>query len=119
MISELTRVEVVSAIRRKSRDGEISSQNAITLIDIFEHELVESARRPGGPFVVIRVHSDILDDAVALLDRWPLKAADAVQLATARITRRVLPDLTDFLCFDAALGAAARGDQFSVRPDRS
>ncbi len=113
--SELTRVEVVSAIRRKSRDDQIARRHADALIAAFEHDLADTAGPLPGPFVVIRLRTDILDEAVTLLDRWPLKAADALQLATAVVTRRLAPELTTVLCLDRQLAAAFRADNFIVR----
>ena len=62
------------------------------------------------------IHDDILDEAILILDRHPLTAGDAIQLATATLTRRLIPGLTDFLCFDQHLRTAASAEGFIPQP---
>jgi hypothetical protein len=97
-VSELTRVEVISAIQRKSRD------------------LIEADGPTDAVFTVLRLGSEVLDEAVSILDRHPLRAADAIQLATAMVARRVLPALTTFLSFDRRLAEAAAAEGFATEP---
>jgi predicted nucleic acid-binding protein len=115
-VSELTRVEVISAIQRKSRDGQLTAVNAASLVAAFEHDLIEADGPTDAVFTVLRLGSEVLDEAVSILDRHPLRAADAIQLATAMVARRVLPALTTFLSFDRRLAEAAAAEGFANEP---
>lgn len=116
IVSELARVEVVSAIRRKSRIEGMSRASADILIATFENDLSRPETAAGVDFTVIRLGHDILDEAILILDRHPLTAGDAIQLATATLTRRLIPGLTDFLCFDQHLRTAASAEGFIPQP---
>lgn len=74
IISELARVEVVSAIRRKSRIEGMSRASADILIATFENDLSRRETAAGVDFTVIRLGQDILDEAILILDRHPLTA---------------------------------------------
>ena len=70
----LTRVEFHSAIRKRQRLGDIEALIATQLIARFEQHLEAKFVR--------QILSDlILDTAIGLVDRYPLRAYDAVQLA--------------------------------------
>ncbi len=116
IISELARVEVVSAIRRKSRIEGMSRASADILIATFENDLSRRETAAGVDFTVIRLGQDILDEAILILDRHPLTAGDAIQLATAILTRRLIPNLTVFHCFDQHLRTAASAEGFVLQP---
>jgi uncharacterized protein len=115
VVSGLARVEVPTAIWRKHRAGELSSEDAGVLVDEFESDWF-GADDTNVRFAVVRVSSEILDLAARSSARHPLRAFDAVQLASALAARAASPDVTDFACFDQALADAARAEGFMVRP---
>jgi len=66
-------------------------------------------------FTVMRVTTSVLEDAAQLVVRHPLRAYDAVQLATAAAARTADPRCSTFACFvDARLSAAASGEKFEL-----
>ena len=108
-------MEVSAALWRKQRLGELSAEDASVLVDEFEWDWL------GGPehdvaFTVLEVSAPILDHAAQAVSRHPLRAYDAVQLASALVARSADEDLTEFACFDEALATAARAEGFTVRP---
>lgn len=103
VVSALARVEVVAAIWRKHRSGELPAEDASVLTAAFEADWQE----PRGPFLPVVVSGPVLDAAAALAARHGLRAYDAVQLATAEAAREAGVAVTGFLCFDAQLAAAA------------
>ncbi len=113
LVSALARVEVAAALWRKHRTGEIGSGAPETLLAEFEADL-------GGTedelprFTVVRVTTSVLEDAAQLVVRHPLRAYDAVQLATAAAARTADPRCSTFACFDARLSAAASGEKFEL-----
>jgi predicted nucleic acid-binding protein len=60
------------------------------------------------PSVVERVH--------VLLERHPLRAADALQLASALTLADRVGGKTDFVVYDARLAEAARAERLNVLP---
>jgi predicted nucleic acid-binding protein len=60
----------------------------------------------------------VLEDAIHLAQRFPLRTYDAIHLASARAARRMLRGLYDgevrFIAFDAALLKAAQAAGFTI-----
>lgn len=73
-ILALTQVEFRSAVRRREGKGEIPSPIAAELLNAFE-------RHVEGRFLIQAVTGYVLDTACMLVDRYALRAFDAVQLA--------------------------------------
>jgi predicted nucleic acid-binding protein len=109
-VSGLARVEVTAAIWRKHRAGLLSSDAAGDLARAIDADWL-SAR-----FAIVHVTEAILTDAARLVARHPLRTLDAVQLSSALATRAADPDVTDFVCFDVALGTVARLEGLTVIP---
>lgn len=65
---------------------------------------------------MLEVSDEVLEEAARSVARHPLRAFDAVQLASALAARAVDPSLTAFACFDATLANAARAEGFALRP---
>lgn len=114
-MSGLARVEVPAAIWRKHRLGELSIEDAAVLVEEFEWDWF--GKPPGElGLAVLDVTDEILDEAVRSVARHPLRAFDAVQLASALAARAADASLTDFACFDEGLANAARAEGFAVLP---
>lgn len=103
VVSALARVEVVAALARKERSGQLSAQDAGVLIDAFAADWHDDASR----FVPVVVGEPVLEQATWLSRRHGLRAYDAMQLACALSARAAGVDVDRFLCFDAELSRAA------------
>jgi uncharacterized protein len=113
VVSSLARVEVPAAVWRKHRLGELSSEDAAVLVEEFEWDWFgEDAAEVR--FAVVDVTQGILDLAARCAARHPLRAFDAVQLASALAARGASSDVTDIACFDQNLAEAARVEGFTV-----
>lgn len=100
----LAQVEFRSAIRRQERGGEISRSEADLLLESFRGHT--EAR-----FVVQPFTDSLLDVALALIDGYPLRAFDAMQLAGYLMLRSGSgAEEPIFVCADRALLAAARNE---------
>lgn len=100
----LSQVELRSAIRRREREGDIDSSLASQLIERFDQHL--EAR-----FLRQNVNDTVLDAALGLVDRYPLRAYDAVQLAGCLALRITSPtDGPVFVCADRQLLIAAESE---------
>lgn len=111
IVSTLARVEVPSALWRKHRIGELSREDAAVLVQAFEQDWFGTEAEP--VLLRIGVTDEILDEAARCAARHPLRAYDAVQLASAIAARRAEPSATGFACFDEQLTAAAAAEGFT------
>lgn len=107
VISSLASLEVRSAIRRRERAGEIPPSDANKAL----RGLLEEGKR----IVEKPVSQTVIDEAKRVLDGHPLRALDALHLATCIVMRDTL-QVSD-ICFvsaDDALLKAASAEQFSI-----
>lgn len=101
-----SRIEVTSAIERRTREGTISQSQrgaALARLSAFSTTWDEVTE-------VLEVRSR----AEALLRRHPLRAADAGQLAAALLFREYLGDTLSFACLDQRLRSAAQMEGLEV-----
>lgn len=105
--SELVAVEVYSALARRRRDGTLDA-NAVSLLqnDLLGHIQSE--------YVIITLESKILVRARRLIDQYPLRTLDAIQLATALYATSLSNVALYFICADVNLLAAAAAEGFAV-----
>lgn len=110
-IAALTGVEVVSAVTRRLRRGEVSSPDAATAITDFRAHYA-------SVYPLLRASPVILAHAMNLVGEYSLRAYDAVQLATAlQVRARCLLESIPgplFISADAALNAAASAEGLAV-----
>jgi len=103
-ILSLAQVEFRAAIRRRQRVGEIPDSAA--------DELVESFRRHAeGKFLIQSFSDTLFGVALALIDSYPLRGYDAVQLAGYLVLRSISgAEEPTFVCADRVLISAARNE---------
>jgi predicted nucleic acid-binding protein len=114
-VSELSAVEVLSALWSKQRRDAISADRASVLVQRFQVDLFGSPSRPAR-FTVVPLRSEVLRDAATVVGPRALAAGDAIQLASALAARRADPEATTFACFDRRLRAAAAAEGFALMP---
>jgi predicted nucleic acid-binding protein len=100
-ILALAQVELRSAVRRREKSGEIPPPVAAHLLELFQRH-VESR------FITQMVTDVVLDIASALVDRYSLRAFDAIQLAGyLALKNSAGTDVPVFVCSDKELLTAA------------
>ena len=100
----LAQAEFRSAIRRREREGDIDPALAIRLIDRFEQHLQ-------GRFIRQLVTDSVIEKALDLIDRYPLRAYDAIQLAGGLVLKTTADSAAPiFVCADRQLIAAAEAE---------
>ena len=100
-ILALAQVELRSAVRRRERSGEIPAAVAAQLLEVFKRHI--EAR-----FITQAVTDFVLDLASVLVDRYALRAFDAVQLAGyLALKSSAGSDVPVFVCSDRELLNAA------------
>jgi uncharacterized protein len=103
-ILSLAQVELRAAIRRRQRMGEVPNASADALLESFRHH---SEQR----FLVQPFSESILDVAFALLDAYPLRAYDSMQLAGYLMLCSISGfDQPIFVCADKSLLSAAENE---------
>jgi predicted nucleic acid-binding protein len=88
-ISRITIVEVISAFARRTRDGSLLPAEFATARDAFQGDCLDQ-------YQVMPPSLAVIDLACALLERYPLRAYDAMHLATALSAQRFL-DIQGYL----------------------
>lgn len=107
-ILALAQVELRSAVRRRERNGEIPSVVAAQLLEVFK-------RHVEGRFITQTVTDFVLDIASMLVDRYALRAFDAVQLAGYIALRGSAgSDVPVFVCSDQELLTAAKQEGIPI-----
>lgn len=83
VIVHLVIVEVTSALTRRMREGALSLVNYTRVQDAFRSDCLHE-------YEIVTAVGDIIDQANLLLERHPLRAYDAVHLATAIVANQQL-----------------------------
>ena len=107
VILDLALIESRSAIRRRERDGDISGADANRILDRLESDSSSS-------FLVQPSTPAVMEEAARLIDRYPLRAYDAIQLAACLVVRSCLPGALRFVCADAQPCTAASREGLTV-----
>lgn len=100
VILDLTPVEARSAIRRREREGDIAAADADRVLRQIEDDA-------SSLYLVQPSTSAVMEEAARLIDRHPLRAYDALQLAGCLVVRHGMPEPLTFVCADARLCEAA------------
>ena len=103
----LSSVEARSAIRRRERAGDIDPQTAEAILqDLREHLDILFVRQP--------LNDALIDLASDMVDRYGLRAYDAMQLAGCLVVASSASQAPTFVCSDLRLLEAARSEGLSV-----
>jgi predicted nucleic acid-binding protein len=106
--SRLSEVEVASALMRRAREGAFTAEERDRALASLADDL--------ATLVIVEFTPAIAADARALLLRHPLRAGDAVQLASCLYLQREMSQPVPFVAFDDRLTAAARHEELTVVP---
>ncbi|MEA2337012.1 MAG: hypothetical protein QOE82_1019 [Thermoanaerobaculia bacterium] len=104
--SHLTPVEITSALWRRRHQGKVSAE-AHSVAEVAFAEISKRWTAIVGP--------EVIEHAIDLLARHPLRAADSIQLASALVAVSRFGSLP-FVTLDHDLAAAARAEGFTVLP---
>ena len=111
----LTPLEMTSAFYRQHRVGQISIEELSLLLRSY-------AIHSRGEYLLVPHSESLTDLAVALISRHPLRALDAIQLASALKVRNALPPGAPpliFLSADDRLVTTARQEHLQVENPES
>ena len=103
--SKLTYAEMLSALVRRTRSGDLSSQKMKKVIDQFEDDW--------NSLLIVDLHNDILPIVKRVIEKHQLKAADSIHLASAIWLKIALKEDIVFASSDLNLLKAARTERLS------
>lgn len=106
--SQITEVEVASAIHRQAREGRFLAPDRDRALAKLSEDI--------DSLIVVGLDGEIVALARSLLERHALRASDSIQLASAIAARSRFPELTSLLSFDGRLDAAAQAEGFEIGP---
>lgn len=112
MIARITWVEILSAFARLKRDGKLSLSEADLAVRIFKYDW-------NTQYQVIEMDSTLAEVAGELVQRYPLRAYDSVQLASAlriySFLSQIQPSVFVFVSADNRLNDVARSEGLQVQ----
>jgi predicted nucleic acid-binding protein len=104
--SRLSAVEIASAVARRVREGVLSGEDRDRILAALDGDMTA--------MLVVEITAAVITSAQRLLQRYPLRAGDAIQLASClHLQEHVEDDLT-FVGFDDRLLAAARAERLKT-----
>lgn len=104
--SRLSEVEVASALIRRTREGAFS---------VAERDRALAALETDFPAIlVVELTPEVTTRARTLLQRYPLRAGDAIQLASCLYLQEQLGEEVALVAFDGRLTEAARREGLSA-----
>jgi len=101
--SRYSAIEIASALARRTRDGALSEGERDQALAALDEDLTA--------LLVVELTDEIVTRAQALLRRHPLRAGDALQLASCVRLRDQLGDDVRLVAFDDRLLSAARKER--------
>ena len=104
--SKLAYPEMLSALARRSRSGDIPHARFKELLTQFEADW--------NCILIIDFHDELLDSIRRLIGKYFLKAADSIHLASALWLKQSVKENITFVASDESLLSAARAEKMSV-----
>jgi predicted nucleic acid-binding protein len=103
----LSIVEVRSAIRRRQRAGDIDALVAGAILESVQSHMETR-------FIRQAINDTVIDSALEMIDRYALRAYDAVQLAGCLALCAIAAETFTFVCSDQRLLEAAQSERLGV-----
>jgi predicted nucleic acid-binding protein len=103
--SKLTYAEILSALARRTKSGDLSHQKMKAVIDKFEDDWKS--------LLIVDFHDDLLPIIKRAIEKHQLKAADSIHLASAIWLKTSLKEGVTFVSSDLNLLKAARAERLS------
>lgn len=103
----ISAVEIRSAIRRRQREGDIDADDAGAILESVRSHMETR-------FIRQAITDGVIDFALEMIDRYALRAYDAVQLAGCLALSAITAEAYTFVCSDQRLIEAARSEKVRV-----
>jgi uncharacterized protein len=106
-VLSISAVEVRSAIRRRQRAGDIDASVAAAILDDVRSHMETR-------FIRQMINETVIDTALEMIDRYALRAYDAIQLAGCLVVCATAAEAFVFVCSDHRLLEAAQSEQLRI-----
>ena len=106
--SALAYAEARAAFARRYREGELARADYRRVVKALEADWRRLLR--------VQVVEPLIREAARIIDKYGLRAYDAIHLASALELRRGLQAPVTFACWDSQLSRAARREKFIAQP---
>lgn len=106
--SRLSELEVASGISRRTREGAFTVER--------RDRMLAALQRDVQTFAVVELTPEVVSQSRLLLLRHPLRAGDAVQLASCLQLQQQLGQPVPFVAFDRRLAQAGLAEGLTVIP---
>lgn len=110
-IARVTCVEVVSALARKEKSGDLSSEGVVVAVSAFRESFIVA-------YEILEITRQVTNRAMDLAEKFRLRGYDAIQLSTAISARKLQEseggEIPIFVSSDLELNAAAMSEGFQV-----
>ncbi|MBM4277034.1 MAG: type II toxin-antitoxin system VapC family toxin [Deltaproteobacteria bacterium] len=103
--SKLTYAEILSAMARRMRNGDLSKSKMKEVVEKFEDDW--------KGLLIVDLHDDLLPIAKRVIERHQLRAADSIHLASAVWLKTTLKENVTFISADLNLLKAAKVERLS------
>lgn len=114
-VAEVSRAEVVAALWGKARTADLTVEEAALLVQGFVADYEGTSSR-GPRFSIVVTAGSIVRDAARPCGLHPLRAHDAVQLASALLAGQEGGETVVMVAFDRRLRAAAAREGLGLVP---
>jgi predicted nucleic acid-binding protein len=104
--SRFSEVEIVSALARRCREGAYPTEE--------RDRAIGQVREDFRTLSLVELTTTVVERALGLLARHPLRAADSLQLASCLELQERLGQPVPFAAFDVRLIGAARAEGLSI-----
>ena len=104
--SRISEVEIASALARRRREGVLAAAATTRALAALE--------RDQAAWIIVEVTPTIAGETRALLERYDLRAGDAIQLASCVHVQRRVKARIPLLTFDERQKTAARAERVPV-----
>ena len=106
VVSKVAYAELIAALGRKRREGEITEESFIRTVQSFQQEWTE--------LLVVEVTDAVFVDLLSVVRRHSLRGFDAIHLCTALWFRKRMKTEVIFVCSDRSLLGAAEKEKLDV-----
>lgn len=103
--SKLTYAEILSALTRRAKNGDLSHQKMKEVMDKFDDDWKS--------LLIVDLHDDLLPIIKRVIEKYQLKAADGIHLASAIWLKISLKENVAFASSDLNLLKAAKAERLS------
>lgn len=111
ILSRITWIELVSALARLQREGKVNPNDVSSTVQAFRYDWETQ-------YQLVEVDKELIETAGDLVQKYPLRAYDSIQLASALklfpVFEKVVPNAFNFISADDRLLKVAKAEGLRI-----